>query len=86
MRRSGVSLKIQDSSILCEICKNRSFEMNCYLCKRNVCLYCICDKKKYCMLCNNENLEKNKDTLIRVPVNTETTNIIVLKKKWCCFL
>lgn len=86
MRRSGVSLKIQNSSMLCEICGNRSFEINCCLCKRNVCLYCICDQKKYCMLCNNEKLEKNKHTLIRVPINTETTNIIVVKKKWyCCF-
>ena len=45
-----------------------------------MCVYIVFVIKKYCMLCNNENLEKNKDTLIRVPVNTETTNIIVLKK------
>lgn len=46
MRRSGVSLKVSDSSATCVICKSICHKSCCFICKRQVCENCICDNDK----------------------------------------
>lgn len=87
MRRSGVSLKVSDSSANCGICKNVKCEYSCLICKKILCEYCICDNQKYCIRCDNKDITDSNISFIRVPTNVEGSNIIVVKKrKWCCFM
>ena len=85
MRRSGVSLKISDSSS-CNICKNVQCEYTCLICKKKLCEYCICDENKYCIMCVKK-INNSTETIIRVPTSIDSTNYIVIKKrKMCCFM
>ena len=85
MRRSGVSLKISDSS-LCNICKNVQCEYTCLICSKKLCVYCICDDNKYCIMCVKKT-NNSPETIIRVPTSVDSTEYIVIKKKkTCCFM
>jgi adenosylhomocysteinase len=45
-RRSGISYKVQDSSVSCYYCKLHIGSLSCLLCNKIVCENCICDKSK----------------------------------------
>lgn len=86
MRRSGVSLKVSDSSATCVICKNICYKSCCFICKRLVCEYCICDNGKYCLYCSGK-VNSTGDTIIGVPTEVGVTNYIAIKdKSYCCFM
>ena len=85
MRRSGLSLKVRDSSINCEICKNIVHEFSCYICKRIVCENCINDENKYCLFCHGK-VNSTGDTIIRVPTETGVNYIAIKDKSYCCFM
>ena len=86
MRRSGVSLKVSDSSLICSICRNIHFELLCYICKRKICSSCICDLQKYCIICDRDGSRSN-ETVIRVPTKLGETEFIRVKKNnYCCFM
>ena len=86
MRRSGVSLKVSDSSLICTICRNINFEFICYICKRKICSSCICDLQKYCILCDKDGAS-SYETVIRVPTKLGKTGFIRVKNnKYCCFM
>lgn len=84
MRRSGVLLKISDSSI-CNFCKNVNCEYTCLICKKKLCDNCICDQNKYCILCD-KNISNSNDTIIKVPTNIDSTNYIRVKKRKFCYI
>ena len=86
MRRNGFSMKVQDSSQICQICSYRIFDKCCLICKRKICSDCICDNDKYCLFCNNSKLEKIHDTIIRVPTDTNISKNMIVKKSKCCFM
>jgi hypothetical protein len=86
MRRSGVSLKVSDSTTSCVICRSHNQISSCFICRRQVCENCINDNDKYCLLCR-DNVNYNGDTIIRVPTKTGSTNYITVKeRKCCCFM
>lgn len=86
MRRSGVSLKVSDSSATCVICKSICHKSCCFICKRQVCENCICDSDKYCLNCSSK-VNSTGDTIIRVPTKVGVTNYIAIKdKSYCCFM
>ena len=79
-------MKVQDSSQICQICSNRVFNKCCLICKRKICSDCICDNDRYCLICNNDKIDNLKDTIIRVPTDTNITKFIKVKKSKCCFM
>ena len=86
MRRNGVSMKVQDSSQICQICAFRIFDKCCLICKRRICADCICNNDKYCLFCNNNQIEQIHDTIIRVPTDTKISKNMIVKKSKCCFM
>ena len=86
MRRSGVSLKVSDSSTTCVICRSVHHKSSCFICKRLICENCISDDNKYCLYCSGK-VNSTGDTIIRVPTKVGTTNYIAIKdKSYCCFM
>jgi len=85
MRRSGVSLKVSDSSITCAICRSNSHKSCCFICKRQLCENCIDDNGEYCLYCSHKVTSSN-ETVIRVPTKLGSTNFIAIKRKSCCCL
>ena len=86
MRRNGVSMKVQDSSQVCQICSFRIFDKCCLICKRRICSDCICNNDKYCLFCNSNQMEQINETIIRVPANTNVSKDMVVKESKCCFM
>lgn len=82
-RRSGISSKVQDSSASCYYCNLHIGSVSCLLCNKIVCENCICDKSKYCIICDNENLRDSSNTYIKIPLGNNRFNFLVLENKCC---
>ena len=84
-RRSAISCKISPESQNCQLCNMQMGIYSCMICKKILCIHCVCDREKYCISCENQSLRDSKNTYVRVPIGKDKFRFLVIKNN-CCFM
>jgi hypothetical protein len=94
-RRDGIKTMYKSSSKIhdennfnCYICNDKKHELNCLICKKNICLNC--SNNSFCLYCNMKDSNKHIiDTYLSSPTEKRNSELVEKKgkkrNKFCCW-